>query len=407
MNKLQIGIIIIGVAVAISIAATVGLLSDMNMTMEEPAMDMDSELTGTVTIGLLMPLTGDLSSQGEQRRIAAELAVDDFNNYLQEKGSSWNLASVVEDTQTNPVIALEKTTTLNARDINVVIGPATSANIRNMIGYLNNNNMLAISCCSTAPGLAIEGDNVFRMVPDDNNQGPKISSLFLDNGIDVMIPVWRAEAWGDGLRDATVNAFSEAGGIVDEGIRYNPEAPEFSASASLLAQRVQEYVDEHGADKVAILTISFAEILQLMHSASSHDILDDIMWFGSDGTTNEQRLIDDPIGAEFSEKVNYTTVQFAQADNSVTEHVKDHIMAEFGRLPDVYSYTSYDAVWVAGLAIDAAQSTDTDKIKENIIPVAADHIGAVGSTALNPAGDLDSKDYALWTIQDGAWVVIE
>ena len=71
-------------------------------------------------------------------------------------------------------------------------------------------------------------------------------------GIEVLVPVWRGDTWGDGLGDAATGSFRDRGGIVGEGIRYNPESPEFSASTSLLAEKVQEYVDEYGADKVAV-----------------------------------------------------------------------------------------------------------------------------------------------------------
>jgi branched-chain amino acid transport system substrate-binding protein len=38
-------------------------------------------LTGEVTIGALLPLTGDLASYGENSRAALELALQEINNY--------------------------------------------------------------------------------------------------------------------------------------------------------------------------------------------------------------------------------------------------------------------------------------------------------------------------------------
>lgn len=403
---------LVAIPVIVAVAAVASFALYYNMDAPPPAETMtqpqdSSGLSGTVDIGLLLPLTGDLASHGEEDHTAARLAVDDFNEYLAGKGSSWSLNGITEDTNTNPVVALEKITALNARDVNVIVGPAASANIRNTLGYITSNNIILISCCSTAPALAIEGDNVFRMVPDDNNQGPAIADLMASHGIEAVVPVWRADAWGDGLKEAAARSFSESGGMVDDGIRYNPESPEFSASTSLLADKVQAYADQYGADKVGVLMIAFAESLQFMQSASAHEVLDDVRWFGSDANTNEQKIVDDPIGREFAQAVGFTTMQFAASENPVTDRVKDHVISVLGRTPSVYAYTSYDAVWVAGLAIEAAQSTDTDQIRENIIPAAEDHSGAVGSTKLNAAGDLDSSDYAVWTISDGAWIILD
>lgn len=418
MKKALIIIPIIAVAVGVSIAMSMSpdsMMSDeLGAMPNEPMMgdNMDdtmetmSDLQGTINIGMIFPLTGDLVSHGEERMLSSLLAVEDFNAYLEEKGSTWSLNGIVEDTQTSPVIALEKVTSLYAKGANVVIGPASSANLRNLMGYATANDILLISYSSTAPSLAIAGDNVFRTAPDDNNQGPVISNLVQSTGVEVIVPVWRGDAWGDGIRDATVNAFSEAGGIVDEGIRYNPEAPEFSASASLLASQVQSYVDEYGTDKVGVVLMSFAESLQFMQSASNYEILQEVRWFGSDGNTNEQSIVEDPIGLEFAQTVNFTTVQFAAMDTPEKERVTEYIMDEFGRTPNVYAYGAYDAVWIAGLAIEAAQSTETADIRANIIPVAENHIGAVGSTKLNDAGDLASTSYAIWTIQDGKWIIV-
>ena len=365
-----------------------------------------SDLPDIVDIGILFPLTGDLASHGEEDRIAALLAIDDFNLYLQENDKSWRINGIVEDTQTSPVIALEKLTSLHAKDVNVIVGPATSSNIRNIIGYATANNIILISCCSTAPSLAIPDDNVYRMVPDDNKQGPAIAELMKSRGIEMIVPVWRADTWGDGLKEATINSFTE-NNQADEGIRYNPESPEFSASTSLLAEKVRGYVEEYGADKVGVLLIGFSESLQFMQSASTHDILNDVSWFGSDANTNEQKIVDDPIGLKFAQDVDFTTLQFAAATNTITDRVENHIKEKLGRSPSVYAYSSYDAVFIAGLAIDTAQSTETDKIKENIISVANNHVGAVGSTALNDAGDLAAEDYAVWAIRDGVWVVLD
>ena len=399
MRKALIAIPIIAVAIIMSVAMSMSPDSEMEMPME-------AGFEATVNIGLLLPLSGDLASHGEEEREAALLAVDDFNDYLAEKGSLWSFNAIVEDSETKPVVALEKIQGLHAKNTKIVVGPATSAALRNTMGYASANGIIMISHGSTAPSLAIADDNIFRTVPNDNNQGPAIANLMMSNGIEVLIPVWRGDTWGDGLREATANAFSEAGGVVAEGIRYNPEAPEFSASTSLLATQVQGYVDEYGKDKVGVLIVAFAEVLQFMQSASSHEVLDEVRWFGSDGSTNEQSLVEDPIGLSFALTTNFTTLQFGTTKNTTTEKVTNHIMEEFGRIPNVYAYSAYDAVWLAGLTIDAMQTDDTAIIQENIISVAENHVGAVGSTKLTEQGDLAASDYDIWTIQDEQWLIV-
>jgi len=400
--------IIIGLAIGIGIGLGIGNSEQVEITETSPAqiMDESSQLSGEVKIGLILPLTGDLATHGEENWEGSKLGVVDFNKHLEKLGAQWNLKMVSEDSATSPVMALEKLTALNAKGISIVVGPETSSNIRNIKGYSDSNNMLLVSCCSSAPALAIPNDSVYRLVPDDTNQGTALAKLIQHEGIEVIVPVWRADTWGDGLSKATTGSFVERGGKIDEGVRYNPESPEFSASTSLLAEKVQGYVDEYGTDKVAILFLGFAEILQFMQSSSEHEVLDDVRWFGPGANTKEHRLIDDPIGLEFSTNIQFTTVQVAVTKNPIYERVQDHLTESLGRVPNTFVHSSYDAVWIIGLAMLQTQSTDVSTIKAVIPDIAEHHYGAIGSTKLNDAGDLAQADYEVWGIRGGEWVLL-
>jgi len=105
-----------------------------------------SGLSGEVNIGLILPLTGDLATHGEENWEGSKLAVVDFNKHLEKIGAPWTLKMTSEDSATSPVIALEKLTSLNAKGIELIVGLETSSNIRNIKGYAESNNMLLVSC---------------------------------------------------------------------------------------------------------------------------------------------------------------------------------------------------------------------------------------------------------------------
>ena len=407
-KKIGIGIgsILIVIGIAYGVLGT-GTDSSPADTSEAPAvLEETTGLTGEVKIGLILPLTGDLATHGIENLEGSKYGVAEFNKHLEEIDAPWHLKMVSEDSATSPVIALEKLTALNAKGIGIVVGPETSSNIRNIKGYSDSNNMLLVSCCSSAPALAIPNDSVFRLVPDDTNQGTAISKLIQHEGIEVLIPVWRGDTWGDGISEASTGSFVDRGGQIDEGIRYNPESPEFSASTSLLAEKVRGYVEEYGADKVAVLFLGFAEILQFTQSASQHDILDDVRWFGPGANTKEHRLIDDPIGLEFSTSVQFTTVQFAASKNPIYDKVQAHLTETLGTEPNTFVHSSYDAVWLIGLAMLETQSTDVSTIKAIFPEIAENYSGAIGATKLNEAGDLAQADYEVWGIRGGEWVLL-
>ncbi len=407
MSNVKVAIVAL-VCLGIGVGAGFGINSSTTVVESDlipaPATDVGG-LSGTIDVGILLPLTGQQSTHGTENTAAAMLAIEDFNEHLETVGADWRMRGVSEDTATSPVVALEKLGALNSRGIQLIIGPETSAEIRTIKGYADSNGMLMFSPSSTAPSLAIPNDSVFRMISDDSKQGPAISSIIGQADKTVLIPVWRGDAWGDGVHETSSVSFAENGGITDEGIRYNPETVEFSATMSLLDEKVTNYTEEYGADNVAVLLIAFSEALQIMQSASYYDSLDDVKWYGTSANSKEYKIIEDPVAREFATNVEFTTIQIIATHNEIYERVNTELSAQFGgKEPNGYAFTSYDAAWVLGSAMLQTGTDDVETLKRAIPEVAERNFGSIGPTRLNEAGDLAGTDYDLWAIYDGQWV---
>ena len=360
-------------------------------------------LSGEVKIGSIIPLTGKLARSGEENKIGYELGVDHFNQYLADKNAGWFISVISEDSQTQATVSLEKVQALYAQGVQHVIGPQSSGNIQNIKGYVDANNIMIISPSSTSPLLAIPDDSIFRLAPDDSNQAVALVRVLQDAGIDAIVPIWRNEAWGVGLERAIRDSFPAAGGIVHEGISYNPEASDFSSEASLLAEIVREYADEYGAENVGVTSFGFGETQILFQSAASHDILDDVRWFGADAVTKDTVIIDDPITLEFATNTEFTTLQVASGKNEFSKQVEEAVEEAIGRTPRTYASSAYDAIWLLGLSMERTQSTDVSTLTAAFPEVAAEHQGALGSTELNENGDLAQTNYDVWNVSDSQW----
>ena len=363
---------------------------------------MMSPLEGDINIGVIYPLTGDLAERGTHRLAGAELGAADFNAYLESIGANWQIILNVEDTETKPTASLEKVQLLHAKGINLVIGPAGSGNVLSVKPYADQNNMLILSCCSTSPTLAIPGDSVFRLAPDDNVQGLALARLIEREGIEAVVPIWRQDDYGNNLAELVRSNF-ESRGVVDGGIPYDPNLADYSAAASLLAERVQVMADEHGADKVAVLIIGFDEVLNIVQSASTYEILEQVRWFAGESIAKESFILQDPIASEFVDTVDLTAFQIFENRGDKFARVTQHIVDEFGVVPATYVYQSYDAVWLIGLSMLETGTDDPTAVKEALPGVAAEYQGALGSTRLNDAGDLLPLDLAIWQVSDGEW----
>ena len=361
-------------------------------------------ITEDVYVGLLLPLTGGYSSVGVQINAATALAVSDFNDYLDNKSAGWDMFMFQENTQSDPVEALERAQALHSRGVGILFGPAGSSRVQSVMEYVNSNNMILISCCSTAPSLAIPDDHVFRVVPDDSNQGRAFATVFEDAGLDVVVPIWIGDTYGDGLRDAGVSEFEARGGSYVEGVRYDPNTTEFSFTVSSLADIVQEQVDTYGADNVGIMIIAFDEVVSIIRAANTYPILNDVMWIGSETIAQSTAITRDETATRFvSEGASFSAIQAPMGTGPRAQYVADTLSIPFDGNPNVFTYNAYDAVWLIGMAIERGGSADASDIARMLPEVAASYEGALESTTLNENGDLKLANYGVWRLGDDGW----
>lgn len=362
--------------------------------------------TDPVKIGLLLPFTGSNAHLGEENKVAAEFAVSNFNKRMTQIGNGLSLEIVTADTGSTPTVALDGIKELHTQGVDIVVGPLSSASTTSIKQYADENDMLVLSCCSTAPALAIEDDSIFRMLPDDTNQGPVLTRLAFEEGIDVLVPIHIDDAWGNGLKDAVMDSYSGEGKIFATPIPYDPPTSDdvdYSDVVSQLADSVQNYVNTNTADRVAVLAIGFSELRDVMREASSHDILRDVLWIGADGIANDVNIISDSTVLEFAQTVNFVAVFPSTPITPITEVVLDHVATHVGYSPNPYVYSTYDATWVVGNSILEANSTSANDVKSVLHQVADRYIGARGDIMFNDAGDLVSVGYDILSIGDDAW----
>lgn len=368
-----------------------------------------ADIPEEVRVGSLLPLTGGYSSVGVQINAATVLAVDHFNEYLSAKNATWELVLYQEDTASNPVIALEKAQVLHSRGADILFGPAGSSRVGSVLSYVNTTNMIVLSCCSTSTQLAIANDRVFRIVADDANQGKAFGILLANKSIEVAVPIYVGNSYGVSLANATMSEFEARGGMSGEGIQYNEDVREFSASVDTLAATVQKYVDSHGADKVVVVVVAYDEIVSIMQSANAYPVLKEVKWYGSETLAQNAFIVKDRIARDFATEVGFSAIQVPLGDGPKAQNVTDILSVPFGGTPNAFAYNGYDAVWLAGLAIEESGSADPTDIAEILPSVAASYVtGALSSTQLNEAGDLASAIYGTWLIgESGDWYVDE
>ena len=356
-----------------------------------------------VTIGALLNLTGDGASGGESANAALKLASEDVNDYLSEVGADIKIKIVIEDTGTDPALALEKLKILAKNGIKVVIGPQTSLEIESVKDYADRNNILLISPSSTAPSLAISGDNLFRFCPDDTHQAKALAALMWQDNIRAVVPMWRDDNWGDELASATKADFDSLGGRVLEGIKYAPSTKDFLSELSALSARVEESAAAYGTKAVAVHLISLDEAAVILNQVPGHPVLSSVKWYGSDGAALSREIVGNEQSAQSAGAVGFACPIYGEGKNDRYALIQTRIQNEIKRRPDAYALAGYDAAWVATQAYLAAGVTGTlAALKKAILQVSQSYYGTTGWMVLNPAGDREFADYDFWAVlQEG------
>jgi branched-chain amino acid transport system substrate-binding protein len=360
-----------------------------------------------VLIGGLLPLTGEYASWGLASQAAMALAVEDVNVYLEGNAAGIRFASETEDVQVDPQLALEKAQALQARGVQILIGPPTSEQVAHLKPFVDSQGLLLVSPTSTAGSLAITGDNIFRFTPSDRMQGVAVSAMMWDDGIRVVVPIWRDDPSGAGLEAATRASFSARGGAVLDGVKYGTATEDYAATVAALRARTDQAIAEHGAERVGIYLVGFDEVVEIFARADADPVLGSVRWYGSDSTARLDALVNDSRAAAFAMRSGFPSSAFGMEEGArdIWEPVAARIRARTDQEADARALAVYDAVWVVARGYVASGATqDIERLKHAVTTAAASGYGATGWTALDEAGDRRHGDFDFWAIrmQDGA-----
>jgi ABC-type branched-subunit amino acid transport system substrate-binding protein len=372
-------------------------------------------------VGAILPFTGSFSSIGKPIKVALEKAEYDVNKYFEDinSSSSSHFTLLMADSKTSPEESLVAIKKLHKNGAKIIVGPAIGTTVNAAKEYADANNIILISYSSTSPLLSIEGDNLFRLVPDDTNQGKIVAERMISDGIKVIVPIWRGGIYGDGLYKSTKSYFEKIGGKVEEGVNYKPYTGKFATSLhrinflmwnqelEKLNAIVSDAVKKYGADSVAVYVISFDEITPILIQSTLYEDLGKVRWYGSDKIAQNHQIIKNVDSASFAMKVNLSNPLYSIDSESKKFHDMKEVLEK--QLHEVSSITypalAYDSYWIASLSLDKNSTLNHDNnenltksFKEILVETAEAFDGISGKIKLNKAGDRIGGNYDFWIV---------
>ncbi|MCD6036166.1 MAG: hypothetical protein K0S67_50 [Nitrososphaeraceae archaeon] len=341
-------------------------------------------------VGAILPFTGSFSSIGKPIKVALEKAEYDVNKHFEDinsSSSSPHFTLLMADSKSSPEGSLVAIKRLHENGANIIVGPAFGATVNAAKEYADANNITLISYSSTSSLLSIKGDNLFRLVPDDTDQGKIVAERMISDGIKVIVPIWRGGLYGNELYKSTKSHFEKLGGEVEEGINYKPYTGKFATSLhrinflmwnqalEKLNAIVSDAVKKYGADSVAVYVISFDEITPILIQSTLYEDLGKVRWYGADKIAQNHQITKNVDSALFAMKVNLSNPLYSIDTESKKSHdLKEVLEKQFGN------------------------ENLTKSFKEIVVETAESFDGISGKIQLNEAGDRIGGDYDFWIV---------
>lgn len=360
-----------------------------------------------LVLASLMPLSGDLASLGPGIALGAALAVQQINAAGGINGQ--DVVLIEGDSGCDGAVALTSLNDVIAQGAQGVMGAACSGTSLAILDTAIAAEVVMVSPSNTSPQFTKMDKKGFyaRTAPSDLLQGDVLASLLLEDGVESISIISRADAYGRGLAEATASAFEAGGGVIKNIVYHAPDATEFNSEVTAVGKGSPD----------AIVGILFpATGCGVLQPAFEQGLLD-TPWYMTDGVKD----------AGLASLCNLGTAldgMKGTAPGSAAGEAFDAFSAAYAEVSAdgagtfIFAPQAYDAVMLMAISaaangvtgpeiasgLVAASSGGEKCIGVACIELAAngvdvDYVGASGEIELNEAGDPTAATYDIWTTE--------
>jgi branched-chain amino acid transport system substrate-binding protein len=309
---------------------------------------------GTLTVGTLLPSTGDLAFLGPPEFAGVDLAVKDIND------AGGVLGKPVKSTRADsgdgtPKIAPGSVDKLLAAKADVIVGAASSSVSLSVIDKIVGAGVVQFSPANTSTAFDEYDDKglYFRTAPSDVLQGAVLGNLVMEDGAKNVAIMARQEAYGEALAENTKKTIEERGGKVAETVLYAVDATSYTSEI--------QKIKDSGAD--AIIVIGFNETTKIIPGLEQAGIgPKQVPTYFVDGNTADYSK-DFPKGTLQGVKATYPGAE-------LKDDFKQRMLEIDPKLTDfTYGPESYDATIMSALAAEAAKDDSGESIASKLVEI--------------------------------------
>lgn len=351
---------------------------------ESGAGDADSSAPsgdGTITLGMIGPLTGSVAVYGTHIENGVKLAIEEINaaGGVTLSDGAHQLAVETKDDQGDATECVNAMNALISDGIQLIVGSATSGCTSAITSIANSEGVVMITPSGTADSLTTAMDYVFRTCFRDSFQGELAAQYALDEGYTKVGVVYcSADTYSAGLRDAFIAACADRGldVVTEESVATMTEVDytnQFNKMVTAGAELVFTpfYYDVMGP-----------YLVPQARSAGFTGVL-----LGGDGVDSTETTI--PDGADLSVYndvyfVNHYSTELATSD--VSKNFIESYEAKYGETPNNFDALAYDAVYVYKAAMEACGASDAASVQAALADTSAAYDSTCGTFSFDETG---------------------
>ena len=351
---------------------------------ESGAGDADSSAPsgdGTITLGMIGPLTGSVAVYGTHIENGVKLAIEEINaaGGVTLSDGAHQLAVETKDDQGDATECVNAMNALISDGIQLVVGSATSGCTSAITSIANSEGVVMITPSGTADSLTTAMDYVFRTCFRDSFQGELAAQYALDEGYTKVGVVYcSADTYSAGLRDAFIAACADRGldVVAEESVATMTEVDYTNQFNKMVAAGAELVFTPFYYDVMGPYLVPEAR------SAGFTGVL-----LGGDGVDSTETTI--PDGADLSVYndvyfVNHYSTELATSD--VSKNFIESYEAKYGETPNNFDALAYDAVYVYKAAMEACGASDAASVQAALADTSAAYDSTCGTFSFDETG---------------------
>jgi len=149
--------------------------------------------------------------------------------------------------------------------------------------------------------------------------------------------------------------------------------------------------------------ISYGEGTEIMRQASFFPYFNSTKCYGGSAYAQNSTLLDNGTSAQtaISTMLECPIMGFEETYKDKYQPLQQNLRNDLGREPDIYAFTIYDAVYIAGLTLNAVSDTvGISQIKSTYLSQSAGYSGMTGKVEYDQYDDRINVLYDFWSLED-------